>query len=1254
MKMIMSLIATEDGIPQFVKQPGVTLEAGDILGILTLDDPSRVQHAKPFSGLLPSMGLPNPIGSKPHQRFAYCNSILRDILDGYDNQSQMQSTLKELIQVLRDPELPYSEAFAVLSTLSGRLPAKLEATIRQHLDAAHSKNGEFPSPRLNRAIENYVAENLRSGEIAAFRTSTAALQDIINRYMSGLKAHEWSTLAGYLQYYYDTEIIFSGKDADVVLELRDQNRDHLEKVVTMVLSHSKAASKSNLINAILDIVQSIASLSAVEANFAAVLQKLADLDSKSTQKAAHKAREVLIRSQLPSLEEREVQMEQILRNSTLATGYGEVKRAGRAPDVALLQELIESRYTVFDVLPSFFQHNDSGISSAALEVYVRRAYKAYNLLNVDYQERDAADEEPLAIQWSFQVQQTTSPPPTPRTPATGLKQRQASFSDLTFALENVSNQQEPVRFGAMFAASTVADIERDFPHVLKLLPVADQLTVSDERKNVLNVALVLGKDEQKDVSDERWHETFSQIATKHLAALEKRSMRRISFLICRPGTYPSYFTLRKSEAKWQELSQIRNIEPALAYQLELSRLSNFNITPCYTENRQIHVYYAVGKENPADCRFFVRGIVRPGRLRGSMRTSDYIISETDRLIQDVLNTLEVTSANYRTADVNSIFLNFIYPLHVDYDEIQQALAGFIERHGKRLWRLRVTSSEIRFVLEDEQGHQQPIRTIIENVSGFVVKYEAYREVKGEKGKTILKSIGQQGAKHLQPVNAPYPTKEWLQPKRYKAHVVGTTYVYDFPDLFRQALRRAWKSASEINSSTVSAPSDPLTAVELVLDDVGEIHEVPRAPGSNTIGMVGWVYTLFTPEYPTGRKVVVLANDITFKIGSFGPEEDYFFYKVTQFARAQGLPRIYLSANSGARLGIADEVVDLFSVGWTEDTTPEKGFSYLYLTPANLGALKAKGETSVITQKTQVGEEIRYVITDIVGLQDGLGVESLKGSGLIAGETSRAYDDIFTITLVTCRSVGIGAYLVRLGQRAVQVEGQPIILTGANALNKVLGREVYSSNLQLGGTQIMYKNGVSHLTAANDLEGVLSIVNWLSFVPATRGSPLAIAPSADPISRNIEFTPPKGPYDPRWLVCGKQDEAENRLLSGFFDKGSFQETLSGWAQTVVTGRARLGGIPMGVIAVETRTIERIVPADPANPTSQEQRIMEAGQVWYPNSAFKTAQAIFDFNREGLPLIIFANWRGFSGGQQDMFDEVLKRCVSSHSIVRASDC
>lgn len=39
--------------------------------------------------------------------------------------------------------------------------------------------------------------------------------------------------------------------------------------------------------------------------------------------------------------------------------------------------------------------------------------------------------------------------------------------------------------------------------------------------------------------------------------------------------------------------------------------------------------------------------------------------------------------------------------------------------------------------------------------------------------------------------------------------------------------------------------------------------------------------------------------------------------------------------------------------------------------------------------------------------------------------------------VTCRAIGIGAYLVRLGQRVIQVENSHIILTGASALNKVL-------------------------------------------------------------------------------------------------------------------------------------------------------------------------------------------------------------------------
>ena len=55
--------------------------------------------------------------------------------------------------------------------------------------------------------------------------------------------------------------------------------------------------------------------------------------------------------------------------------------------------------------------------------------------------------------------------------------------------------------------------------------------------------------------------------------------------------------------------------------------------------------------------------------------------------------------------------------------------------------------------------------------------------------------------------------------------------------------------------------------------------------------------------------------------------------------------------------------------------------------------------------------------------------------------------------------------------------------------------------------------------------------------------------------------------------------------GFFDHGSFLEIMDPWARTVICGRARLGGIPVGVVAVETRTVDLEIPADPANINSE---------------------------------------------------------------------
>ena len=51
----------------------------------------------------------------------------------------------------------------------------------------------------------------------------------------------------------------------------------------------------------------------------------------------------------------------------------------------------------------------------------------------------------------------------------------------------------------------------------------------------------------------------------------------------------------------------------------------------------------------------------------------------------------------------------------------------------------------------------------------------------------------------------------------------------------------------------------------------------------------------------------MANDITFNSGSFGPREDAVFKAATEYALEERLPLIYLAANSGARVGLSDEV-----------------------------------------------------------------------------------------------------------------------------------------------------------------------------------------------------------------------------------------------------------------------------------------------------------------------------------------------------------
>jgi hypothetical protein len=60
--------------------------------------------------------------------------------------------------------------------------------------------------------------------------------------------------------------------------------------------------------------------------------------------------------------------------------------------------------------------------------------------------------------------------------------------------------------------------------------------------------------------------------------------------------------------------------------------------------------------------------------------------------------------------------------------------------------------------------------------------------------------------------------------------------------------------------------------------------IEREAGLNDVGMVAWLVRLISPEFPTGRELVIICNDIiTFQAGSFGTREDAMFFKASELA-----------------------------------------------------------------------------------------------------------------------------------------------------------------------------------------------------------------------------------------------------------------------------------------------------------------------------------------------------------------------------------
>jgi acetyl-CoA carboxylase / biotin carboxylase 1 len=1041
---------------------------------------------------------------------------------------------------------------------------------------------DIPNVELETSPQDAISNILAGFKGDAEAAAQAALKDVPDVDSAA------SIVLATLNEFHRVESIFSEKlRDDVVREMTKKNIDSLGVVIAENQAHQQLATRSKLVLAMLRQIETFSDrygAFAIQEELKNALKNLSGMKEKVYGEIALAADSIIRQSEVPSFSKRVGELRsQLLESST---------------DLDALSKSTTLSAGV-DLLTGMFNDAESSVRSAALEVYVRRVYRAHRIENLKIEEVNGR----MTCTWAF-----------------------------TFADVQVSDSIS--RFGMLSVVPSLDNLGSDIPSILEEFSTKlDTSFANNGPINALHIAC----------ADPGYSGGLAALETAVVAEERKLNMlgiRTVNVLVPVAEKDPMYYSFPQCMG-YKEDPIRRNMRPTFHHILELSRLSdNFNLERIPAIGRNVQVY--VGSEKSAKPVrggspqvVFVRGISHaPGliSLTGSRRA----------LLQG-LDELERAQANSKvnTQSSSRIFLHSLAELEGTTPE--EVAAGFMNTMGllksqlaTRLLKLSVDEIEVKVRIsalgEDGKPVVQSVRLIASSMEGEWLKPNAYVErpdpVTGVTREYCTVGSGKDGEGPMCFLD-PYATSNVIQTKRSIARRVGSTYAYDFLGLMEVGMIGEWETyiKSLDSKSGVELPSKIFSSQELFEREDGTLAAGPRAIGVNKIGMVAWHVTMKTPEFPEGREIVLIANDITVQSGSFGVEEDELFYKASVYARDRKLPRVYISCNAGARIGLVEALKPKLKIKFVDEQNPAKGFEYLYLTDADYNGL---AEGTVIAHKVKEG----WALDDVIGTEHGIGVENLQGSGKIAGETSKAYDEIFTLSYVTGRSVGIGAYLVRLGQRVIQMQQGPIILTGYSALNKLLGSDVYTSQDQLGGPQIMFPNGVSHETVEDDQEGVASILKWLSFVPKNVGALPACRHCDDPVSRDVAWRPTPTPYDPRLMLAG------TAAAAGFFDKGSFKEYLAGWGKSVVVGRGRLGGIPMGAIAVETRLVDKVVPADPADPNSREAILPQAGQVLFPDSSYKTAQAINDFKNEGLPIMIFANWRGFSGGSRDMAGEILK--------------
>ena len=243
---------------------------------------------------------------------------------------------------------------------------------------------------------------------------------------------------------------------------------------------------------------------------------------------------------------------------------------------------------------------------------------------------------------------------------------------------------------------------------------------------------------------------------------------------------------------------------------------------------------------------------------------------------------------------------------------------------------------------------------------------------------------------------------------------------------------------------------------------------------------------------------------------------------------------------------------------------------------------------VMDQAMKVGAPV-IGINDSGGARIQEGVRSLAGYAEIFERNILASGVIPQISAIFGPCAGGAVYSPALTDFIIMSERSSyMFVTGPKVTKTVTGEDISIENL--GGSQVHgSKSGVAHFIADDEEEGLLLIRKLLSYLPQNNLEEPPIIECNDPIDRqsdelnNIIPENSNQPYDIKDVVYQIVDE------------GEFLEIHSAYARNIVVGYARMGGMPVGMVANQPNYLAGVLDIDASRKAARFIRFCDAFNI-----------------------------------------------------------